>query len=89
MVKISFQLQKRLKNDPKISIFKNFQLTSKMFLDIVGVITTSKSILNSFQEGAPGAPTPCQVGLIEIDIKSLIAVKVDVPISDSVIIALV
>ena len=53
-----------------------------MFLDIVGVITTSKSILNSFQEGAPGAPTPCQVGLIEIDIKSLIAVKVDVPISD-------
>ena len=53
-----------------------------MFLDIVGVITTSKSILNIFQEGAPGAPTPCQVGLIEIDIKSLIAVKVDVPISD-------
>ena len=53
-----------------------------MFLDIVGVITTSKSILNSFQEGAPGAPTPCQVGLIEIDIKSFIAVKVDIPISD-------
>ena len=53
-----------------------------MFLDIVGVITTSKSILDIFQEGAPGPPTPCQVGLIEIDISSLIAVKVDVPISD-------
>ena len=35
-----------------------------MFLDIVGVITTSKlSILSTFQGGAPGAPPPCQVGL--------------------------
>ena len=35
-----------------------------MFLDIVGVITRSKvSILSTFQEGAPGAPPPCQVGL--------------------------
>ena len=32
-------VQKRLKNNSKIS---NFQITSKMFLDIVGVITTSK-----------------------------------------------
>ena len=32
-------------------------MTSKMFLDIVGVITRSKvSILSTFQEGAPGAP---------------------------------
>ena len=32
-------------------------MTSKMFLDIVGVITASKlSILSTFQGGAPGAP---------------------------------
>ena len=43
-------------------------MTSKMFLDIVGVITTSKlSILKTFQGGAPGAPPPCQIGLIICD----------------------
>ena len=37
-----------------------------MFLDIVGVITTSKlSILSTFQGGAVSAPPPCQVGLIQ------------------------
>ena len=40
-------------------------MTSKMFLDIVGVITTSKlSILSTFQGGGSGSPPPCQVGLI-------------------------
>ena len=35
-----------------------------MFLDMVGVITTSKlSILSTFQGGAVSAPPPCQVGL--------------------------
>ena len=39
-------------------------MASKMFLDIVGVITTSKlSILSTFQGGAVSAPPPCQVGL--------------------------
>ena len=37
MVKKPFQLQKRLKNNPKIQKF-----LMKIFLDIVGVITTSK-----------------------------------------------
>ena len=38
-------------------------MTSKMFLDIVGVITISKlSILSTFKGGAVSAP-PCQVGL--------------------------
>ena len=35
-----------------------------MFLDIVGVITTSKlSILSTFQGGGCFSPPPCQVGL--------------------------
>ena len=64
MVKNPFQLQKRLKNYQKISIFKTFQMTSKMFLDMVEVITTSKfSILGLFAGETPGAPPPCQVGL--------------------------
>ena len=38
-----------------------------MFLDIVGVITTSKlNILSTFQ--APGAPPPCQVGLKNVNL---------------------
>ena len=45
-------------------------MTSKMFLDVVGVITTLKlSILSTFRGGgggAPGAPPPCQVGLRDI-----------------------
>ena len=50
MVKNSFQLQKRLKNDTKNDFFQNLQMTSKMFLDIVGVITTPKlSIFKTFQ----------------------------------------
>ena len=40
-------------------------MTSKMFLDIVGVIITSKlSILSTFQGGAQ--PPPCQVGLMKL-----------------------
>ena len=40
------------KETQKIEFFQNFQMTSKMFLDIVGVITTSKlSILKTFQGG--------------------------------------
>ena len=56
MVQNSYQLQKWLKNYSKIEFFQNFQMTQKMFLDIVGVITTSKiSILKTFQGGgAPG-----------------------------------
>ena len=39
-----------------------------MFLDIVGVITTSKlSIFNTFQGGAVSAP-PCQVGLSGVQV---------------------
>ena len=41
--------KKRLKNCSKILIFQNFQITSILFPDIVGVITTSKlSILMIF-----------------------------------------
>ena len=54
-----------LDNYSKIDFFQNFQMTSKMFLDITeSVITTSKlSILKTFQGGALGAP-PCQIRLI-------------------------
>ena len=39
-------------------------MTSKMFLDIVGVITTSKlNILSTFQGGLREPTPPCQVGL--------------------------
>ena len=41
----------------------NFQMTSKMFLDIVGVITTSKLCILSTFQGGLSAPPPCQVGL--------------------------
>ena len=66
MVKKSFQLQKRFKNYSK-SFFQIFQMTSKMFLDIIGVITTSRLSILTFQGGAPGAPPPCQIRVNQID----------------------
>ena len=50
--KILFNCKSDSRMTQKIQIFKNFQMTSKMFLDIVGVITTSKlSILSTFEGG--------------------------------------
>ena len=55
--KILFNCIRDSRMTQKFHFFLNFQMTSKMFLDIVGVITTSKlSILKTFQGGAPGAP---------------------------------
>ena len=72
MAQNSFQLQKKLKNYSKKYFFQNSQMAPKMFLDIVGVITTSKlSILKTFQGGAPGAPTPCQIGLMCVNISNV------------------
>ena len=61
--KILFNCKRDSRMTQKFQFFQNFQMASKMFLDIVVVITTSKlSILSTFQGVAPGAP-PCQVGL--------------------------
>ena len=60
MVKNSFQLQKTLKKNSKNYFFKkNFQITLKLFVDIVRVIKTSKlSILKTFQGGGLLEPPP-------------------------------
>ena len=66
MVKKSFQLQKRFKNYSK-SFFQIFQMTSKMFLDIIGVITTSRLSILTFQGGGSWSPPPCQIRVNQID----------------------
>ena len=61
MVKISFQLQKRLKNDPKISIFL------KSLYDLKNVSRHFGGHYNikiKHFEHFSGGPPPCQVGLI-------------------------
>ena len=52
----------------KFHFLKKFQMTSKMFLDVVGVITTLKlSILSTFLGGGViPEPPPYQVGLRDI-----------------------
>ena len=55
--KILFNCKRDSKIFQKVQFFQNFQMTQKMFLDIVGVITTSKlSILSTFQGGDVSAP---------------------------------
>ena len=62
--KILFNCKRYSRTTQKIELFQNFQMTTKMFLDIVGVITTSKlSILETFQGGLL-EPPPFQIGLI-------------------------
>ena len=63
MVKISFQLQKRLKNDPKISIFlKSSYDLKNVSRHCGGHYNIKIKHFEHFLGGAPGAP-PCQVGL--------------------------
>ena len=40
----------------EFQFFKNLYMTSKMFLDIVGVITTSKLNIEHFSGGGSGSP---------------------------------
>ena len=63
--KILFKCKRDSRITQKIDFFQNFQMTSKMSLDIVGVITTSKlSIFKSSQGWAPGVPSmPNRVNL--------------------------
>ena len=62
--KILFNCKRDSRITQKIEFFQNFQMTPKMFLDIVGFITTSKiSILKTFQGGGSWSPPSCQIGL--------------------------
>ena len=67
MVKIPFQLQKRRKNDPKISNFYNFSNDLKNVSKHCGGHYNIKiKHFEHFSGETPGVPPSCQGGLIQV-----------------------